>query len=719
MNTIWGSFAIVALWFDYDRRAAGYKLDCIVDAPITCRRSIRVADNGSLVVRCLLTTVYCCALGLAPVDYLAFSLHHSYTTGTRSSPYFLRAGLEKLRPGGIFSGANKSRAPFTTFALSIPLVFHELAIVQARPCNIVYLLQCQRQIHVHLWLTFVVFLLSSHSTDASPIIAPRAIIRPVPILGYNVSVFDDTTGALIPQSQASDGGGLINGRSFSAPNIIWAIVASVIGLPLGVSGARLRRITSSLGVGLSLAFGMWASLVNAISENGLASTQSMSDILILLITGAAFLVGAIGGAFQFTTLPATVAMCGLGGGSLATRGVILRPGLLIPRGINQQLVFINIVIVIIGIVCGGLSLFFKQRGSVIFSTASVGSFLLALAVDLLVNGQNGMSRGLRFLFDMNDNHLADLVGRGYDPPLSSQIIVASSLGLVPLLCLLQHFLFPGPFYLSQSSLAAAKTLTPPSPLDPKLMPRPGPTWRSSVLSVFRVPDNNDRPGSAAYNYSQGVYALPSKLLSRQPEGRQQTLPGEYTNTFLTIPNRPQSSIIRGQPTQFAGIGLRSYRSQFVSPGVSRNPPIRTWHAPTPQIETSQIRAPNRQGRLIPRIETAQDPGTPSRPGIPEPQPIPPDPRQLPVVTTTPPNLATQIVSTSAAATAAPTPSPPVQIPRTPHMDIGLGMLRISVDSIINGETNSGYQYGGSRTGNGDMSTPTALQTVPLADDLYL
>lgn len=69
MNTIWGSFAIVALWFDYDRRAAGYKLDCIVDAPITCRRSIRVADNGSLVVRCLLTTVYCCALGLAPVDY--------------------------------------------------------------------------------------------------------------------------------------------------------------------------------------------------------------------------------------------------------------------------------------------------------------------------------------------------------------------------------------------------------------------------------------------------------------------------------------------------------------------------------------------------------------------------------------------------------------------------------------------------------------------------
>lgn len=136
---------------------------------------------------------------------------------------------------------------------------------------------------------------------------------------------------------------------------------------LWVSDFRWRLQVSSLTAHVvhQLKCIVWTSLVNAISENGLASTQSMSDILILLITGAAFLVGAIGGAFQFTTLPATVAMCGLGGGSLATRGVILRPGLLIPRGINQQLVFINIVIVIIGIVCGGLSLFFKQRGSVV------------------------------------------------------------------------------------------------------------------------------------------------------------------------------------------------------------------------------------------------------------------------------------------------------------------------------------------------------------------
>ncbi|KAH7311159.1 hypothetical protein B0J17DRAFT_585894 [Rhizoctonia solani] len=248
--------------------------------------------------------------------------------------------------------------------------------------------------------------------------------------GFNVSVFDDVTGAPIPQVPASDGGGLINGGIFSAPNIIWAISAAVIGIPLGAAGVKLWRITTALGGGLVLAFAMWTAMINTISESGLAPSQSMSDMLILLITGAAFLVGMIGGALRLFVLPAMAAICALGGSSIAVRGVILRPGLLVPPGQNQQLAFVNIVIVAVGALVGGLSVIFKQRESMIFSTSCVGSFLIALAVDLLVNGQDGMSRGLRFLFDMNDNHLADLVGGGYNPPVSSQITVAGSLGLV-------------------------------------------------------------------------------------------------------------------------------------------------------------------------------------------------------------------------------------------------------------------------------------------------
>jgi hypothetical protein len=112
----------------------------------------------------------------------------------------------------------------------------------------------QRQIHIHLQLTLMLVLFSLCSTNASPIIAPRAIVRPIPLPDFNVSVFDEATGAPIPQAQASDGGGLINGRVFSAPNVIWAIAALAIGLPLGLSGVRLWRVTTSLGGGLSLAF---------------------------------------------------------------------------------------------------------------------------------------------------------------------------------------------------------------------------------------------------------------------------------------------------------------------------------------------------------------------------------------------------------------------------------------------------------------------------------
>jgi hypothetical protein len=110
---------------------------------------------------------------------------------------------------------------------------------------------------------------------------------------------------------------------------------------------------------------VWAALVNTTSEDALATSQFMSDMLILLTTGAAFLVGLVAGAFRFVVLPAMTATCALGGGSIATRGVILRPGLLVPPGLNRQLAFVNIVIVGIGVLLGGLSVIFKQRESMV------------------------------------------------------------------------------------------------------------------------------------------------------------------------------------------------------------------------------------------------------------------------------------------------------------------------------------------------------------------
>jgi hypothetical protein len=110
-----------------------------------------------------------------------------------------------------------------------------------------------RQIHARLQFTIMFAVLMLSYAEARPILVPRAIVRPIPMPPFKVSVIDDN-GGFVPQAEASDGGGLINGRVFSAPNIIWAILASVIGAPLGVAGVKLWRITTALGIGLSLAF---------------------------------------------------------------------------------------------------------------------------------------------------------------------------------------------------------------------------------------------------------------------------------------------------------------------------------------------------------------------------------------------------------------------------------------------------------------------------------
>ncbi|KAG8745163.1 hypothetical protein FRC10_008616 [Ceratobasidium sp. 414] len=564
--------------------------------------------------------------------------------------------------------------------------------------------------------------------------------------GFSVSVFDDTTGAPIPQVGASDGGGLINGRAFSAPNLIWAISAAVIGAPLSVAGVKLWRITTALGVGLSLAFAMWAALVNALSETGLASSQSMSDMLILLITGAAFLVGAIGGAFRIVVLPAMGASCAIGGASITTRIVILRPGLLVPSGLNDQLAFVNIVIVAVGALCGGLSVVFKQRGSMIFATASIGSFLIALTVDLLVNGQSGMSRGLRSLFDMNDNHLADLVGGGYKPPLSSQIIVACSLGLMCVFpkyfdlraqLMFLHYIFPGPFIqprardrtqsipgiMRTDHVTLPTTDSPPNEKQPLAPVNQGPTVRNSVLSIFHAPGRpsnagssrfsisdwigiakpaNERRGSTAYNYGAGAFALPSEIMRQKP--RRNALPAQPVRQpppprqlQLSAPRRDGASVgvQRPLPVQregsarpnFPTYGYGYARGPRLGPpvGVAATYPIGV-PGPTALVRTATVpiqplrldaslptpaRADGQNGKAL-----ARGPGLPSTPRTPQP------------AATTPTR---------------PVPSPTVDFEpaSTPRMGIGLGMLRLSADSIIDaygGMEDNGYRYGGSRTG---------------------
>jgi hypothetical protein len=92
---------------------------------------------------------------------------------------------------------------------------------------------------------------------------------------------------------------------------------------------------------------------------------------------------------------------------------------------------------------------------------------------------------------------------------------------------------------------------------------------------------------------------------------------------------------------------------------------------------------------VPMGPTARDAAAPMRGrGLSPPQP----PGMAPVTRPNPPSPAAQTLSS---------PADSLDPGSTPRMGIGMGMLRLSVDSILDaygGTTDSGYRYGGSRGG---------------------
>jgi hypothetical protein len=71
------------------------------------------------------------------------------------------------------------------------------------------------------------------------------------------------------------------------------------------------------------------------------------------------------------------------------------------------------------------------------SAFTVGSFL-ALALDLSLNKQSGLSNGLRSLLDSNKAHITITFQTGYHPFLSTLITIGTCILLIPAFSYLQH-----------------------------------------------------------------------------------------------------------------------------------------------------------------------------------------------------------------------------------------------------------------------------------------
>ncbi|KAL0577681.1 hypothetical protein V5O48_004285 [Marasmius crinis-equi] len=290
------------------------------------------------------------------------------------------------------------------------------------------------------YLTFVLFhcIISTHALYLSPLppsiphrLLPRDAIVTTGSDG-SIVIVDSRTNQAIPQGLATDG----SGSNFSPPALVWLIYCCTLGLPLALAGIRGWRFTTGIGISVCFAVSAWAALINSVDENGI------SDILLTISVLAFSFLGFILGVFHFAYLGGVVGMTLAGGVAFGVRIVIIQPNLLVSA---DNLFAVNWVIPTVCAVVAGLVLVRWQRVGLLFGCASVGTFLVFLGVDLIINKQSGMSRGLRFLFDRNSNHLADLLSTGYHPALSTRILVAISLGLTPILAYAQHRFFPAPF----------------------------------------------------------------------------------------------------------------------------------------------------------------------------------------------------------------------------------------------------------------------------------
>ncbi|KAJ7807815.1 hypothetical protein B0H14DRAFT_2380994 [Mycena olivaceomarginata] len=280
------------------------------------------------------------------------------------------------------------------------------------------------------WLLLAVFSTLTAASPTPPTLLPRTSFTVNNETG-TIQVFDPS-GASILQGAATDG----SGSNFDLPALIWIGFSLIVGVPMAGAGIRGWRLTTGVGIGVAAAVCGWAAVINTVSSSGVGDIFLTAIIIVFFFFGFAlgvFEVGRLGG----------ITMIGLTGGiAFGIRIVLLRAGLLIS---STQLYAINWVIVAICGGAGGLALIWFQRYALLFGCASIGTFLTALGLDLIMAKQDGMSAGLRVLFDRNGSHVAFLLTHGYTAPIRTRVLLIASLALVPILAYAQHRFFPQPF----------------------------------------------------------------------------------------------------------------------------------------------------------------------------------------------------------------------------------------------------------------------------------
>jgi len=286
---------------------------------------------------------------------------------------------------------------------------------------------------IFLCSLFLLSLLCISATHASP--SDLASHVSSGIIRRDGSMMNNTVTAS-SQGHATDAGR----TGFNSPTKIWLCFSLIVGVPMSLGGFRANhdifdKLARGVGVGLAAAIASWGILVNAVPF------RSNSDLIISIVTIVLFLCGAMFGVLN-KGKTAHYLLAITGGLAFGIRFMITKSNLLISGPRFYPCVWVLICFWgLAGAACVRREKFEKTFEPItyLFCCVSTGTFLLSLGIDILVNKQAGMSRGLRFLFDRNPSH--DTIKDGYFAPVSTQIIIGVFLCITPILAYYQYYIF--------------------------------------------------------------------------------------------------------------------------------------------------------------------------------------------------------------------------------------------------------------------------------------
>ncbi|KAK9896378.1 hypothetical protein P389DRAFT_196470 [Cystobasidium minutum MCA 4210] len=228
----------------------------------------------------------------------------------------------------------------------------------------------------------------------------------------------------------------------AAVNIAFSAVSLLVGGVLCLCGRRAWRITCAIAVGLAFELIAAAVVFNAIGANGFKSSYSATDNN---LAAFAIILGAGIFGFGFSRLLPRKWYIGwwLGWALLGPIAGMSIAMTVIMLGGGDDMLFGSIVgrwILIAGLAIIGLIAVSSTKWTgATLACCIVGSWLLALGVDLILNTNLGVSAGLRKLLDYNALHQEALLP--YSPSLSTRLLFGLSWVAALFFFIIQWYLY--------------------------------------------------------------------------------------------------------------------------------------------------------------------------------------------------------------------------------------------------------------------------------------